>query len=138
MLIRFSVTNFKSFKERQTLSMAASKATRIDHHIMNISNKRILKGAFIFGANAGGKSNFIKAVDFAQKYILSGSEHLDFNKNHFRISPSYFSKPGVFQFDIMVHETVYSYGFAFSYQTKDILSEWLYDEDKDQCIFERN
>lgn len=138
MLIRFAVENFKSFKDRQTISMAASKATRMYEHVINVSNKRLLKGAFIFGANAGGKSNLIKAIDFARKYILFGSDCLDFSKNHFRLSAESFSQPGSFQFDIMINETAYSYGFAFSYITKDIVAEWLYDIDKDKCIFERN
>ena len=65
MLIRFAVENFLSFKDRAEFSMMAGKITRHGDHIALCSHKRVLKGAFLFGANAGGKTNFIRAAAFA-------------------------------------------------------------------------
>ena len=62
MLIGFSVSNYKSFNESQSISFLASKITRHKMHISNIANRRILKSGMIFGANAGGKSNLVKGV----------------------------------------------------------------------------
>ena len=77
MLIRFAVENFLSFKDRQIFSMVAAKHTRHHEHIADVEGKRILKGSFLFGANASGKSNFIKAVGFAKKLVYSGLSGLD-------------------------------------------------------------
>lgn len=43
MLIGFSVSNYKSFKEPQKISFVASKITRHKEHITVKNNKRILK-----------------------------------------------------------------------------------------------
>lgn len=138
MLLRFSVENFLSFKEKIEFSMAASKITRLREHTIQIGDKRILKGGFIFGANASGKSNFIKAIDFARNIVVKGLVNTDFNKKHFRICQDNYRKPGVFQFDIVINEIVYSYGFAVSYVTKEIVDEWLYKiSSNEQCIFNR-
>lgn len=138
MLIRFSVENFMSFNTMESFSMAASKVTRMKNHIKIINDKRILKGGLIFGANASGKTNFIKAIEFASKVILNGSESMDFSKKHFRINKGNFSLPGVFQFDFILNENSYSYGFAISYINKEIVSEWLYKIGSNEvCIFER-
>lgn len=125
MLVRFSVENFMSFNETVSFSMAASKVTRMKDHIITINDKKILKGGYIFGPNASGKSNLIKAMKFAKKIILSGCDGVDFNKKHFRINNDNFHKPGVFQFDIMIKGVAYSYGFAISYNDKEIIAEWL-------------
>jgi len=65
-IIQFSVRNFKTFKERASLSLVASnydKETREDDNISgdDIINLRLLKSAVIYGANASGKSKFIEA-----------------------------------------------------------------------------
>lgn len=139
MLIRFSVENFLSFKERQAFSMAAGKQSRHSNHIVNVNGQRILKGGYIFGANAAGKSNFIKAIAFAQTVIIKGLNNIVFDKLHFRIDPSYAEKPGVFQFDILAGDSFYSYGFALNYSNTVFESEWLYRINKgsEENIFER-
>ena len=43
MLVRFSVENYRSFKELQVFSMAAGKHTRHSEHVVNVNGKRILK-----------------------------------------------------------------------------------------------
>ena len=62
MFIGFSVSNFLSFKTTQTMSMIASKVARHKQHILMGNGKKVLKTGLIYGANAGGKSNFIKAI----------------------------------------------------------------------------
>ena len=73
MLIRFSVENFMSFKQQQVFSMAAGKGSRHPSHVVLANNNRLLKSSFIFGANAAGKSNFIHAVDFMRRIVISGA-----------------------------------------------------------------
>lgn len=139
-LIRFSVENFLSFKKTTEFSMVASKMTRHSGHVVNCKDKRILKGAYIFGANASGKTNLIKAVAFASSIVIQGLENISLDKKYFRIDPSCKNKPGVFQFDIFANGQFYSYGFALSYLDASIEEEWLYriDNDKEYCVFLRS
>ena len=64
MLIEFQVTNFRSFKEKQILSMVASNAKDIDTSIINVNlgtyKLKLLRTAVIYGANASGKTNIFK------------------------------------------------------------------------------
>lgn len=140
MLIRFSVENYLSFNKRQVFSMAAGKHTRHKSHLMVVNGKRILKGAVLYGANAAGKSNLIKAISFGKKIALRGISNTNTINSHFRIDATAINRPGVFQYDIVSNGHFYSYGFAISYTKNIFLSEWLYlcDDDKEICIFERN
>lgn len=142
MFIGFSVSNFLSFKDTQTMSMMASKVARHKEHILNGNGKKILKTGLIYGANAGGKSNFIKAIDFSRDIILNGLEEVDLTKKYFRISNDGYKKPGVFEYRLLTESgKEYSYGIVISYMKKEILSEWLVRIEKsgsETCIFNRD
>lgn len=140
MLIRFAVENYRSFKTRQVFSMAAGKYTRHKSHLIVINGKRLLKGAVLYGANAAGKSNLIKAINFGKNIALRGTKNTITINRHFRIDPSAINDPGVFQYDIVSNGHFYSYGFAISYTKNTFCSEWLYlcDDGKEICIFDRN
>ncbi len=139
MLVRFAVENFLSFKDTTEFNMSAGKITRHNTHVTQRSGKRILKGGFLFGANASGKTNFIRAIAFAKSIIVKGLPNVSCDKKHFRIDNSYRNKPGVFQFDIFSGNHFYSYGFAISYTNIKIEEEWLYQVDaNDKCIFLRS
>ncbi len=141
MLIGFSVQNFMSFKDITDFSMLATKVKRHKDHIVMCNDKAFLKGGFIFGANASGKSNLIKAIAFAKNIALNGINFYDFYKKYFRGDESFKDKACFFQFDFYINKHFYSYGFAISYKTLSIETEFLYglyDEDKEQCIFNRN
>ncbi len=116
MLISFSVTNWKSFKETTTLSMVAGKETQHAGHIQYIPEYKlnVLPIAVVFGSNASGKSNLVKALDFASELVRS----TNFDPNtlididYFRLDRSYASKPCVFDFTISLNETLYQYHFS--------------------------
>lgn len=57
------------------------------------NGKKVLKTGLIYGANAGGKSNFIKAIDFSRDIILEGLEQVDLNKKYFRVDTSNYKVP---------------------------------------------
>ena len=108
MLIRFSVENFLSFKGLTEFSMVAGKMTRHSGHIATCNNKRMLKGAFIFGANASGKTNLIRAIAFARILFLMASQILIVTKNIFELtgatkSALVFSNLTFFRKDIFIH-----------------------------------
>ena len=73
MLLRFSVENFKSIQSRQQLSMLPSKVSRHPEHVISATSRNdlaALKTAVIYGANASGKSNLIKAMRHAQRAMM--------------------------------------------------------------------
>lgn len=77
MLIEFSVANFRSFRERQTLSMVAAprlhKRENIFRlHLQGEKKLELLKVAVVYGPNASGKSNFLKALNAVTK--IAGRE----------------------------------------------------------------
>ena len=140
MLIRFAVENYNSFKEQQVFSMAAGKQTRHSSHCFTVDGKRLLKSSFFFGANASGKSNFVRALDFMRRVTIMGSRAMRYDDRFFRIDPVCKEKPGVFQIDFVAEQTVFSYGFAINYLTHEFCAEWLYridSSEKETCIFER-
>ena len=139
MLIRFSVENYRSFNERQIFSMAAGKHTRHKEQLVVVNGKRLLKAGVIFGANASGKSNLIKAVNFGKNIALNGVKKSITSNRHFRIDPDGINRPGIFQYDFISNGHIYSYGFAISYIKNIFLAEWLYlcDDNKEVCIFDR-
>ena len=136
MLIRFSVENYRSFNERQVFSMAAGKHTRHKEQLIVTNGKRLLKAGVIFGANAAGKSNLVKAINIGKNIALRGVKSI--MNRHFRIDPMAINRPGIFQYDFVSNGHIYSYGFAISYSKAIFLSEWLYlCDDKEVCIFDR-
>jgi hypothetical protein len=72
MLIEFSVANFRSFRERQTLSMVATPRLRKRENVFKpeLTGEKfpdLLKVAVIYGPNASGKSNLLKALSVVQE-----------------------------------------------------------------------
>ncbi len=81
MILEFEVENFRSIKERQVFSMIAesskSKSHNVFEHTLASGEKlRLLKAAVIYGANASGKSNFIKAL-IALKRLINEPQPID-------------------------------------------------------------
>ena len=140
MLIRFSVENFLSIKDRQTFSMIPGKGTlKSDHRTKPIKGVSVLKSAVIFGANASGKSNIIKAIDFGRKLVLRGikpDQNIDFQ--NFRLDTEFINKDSRIEYEIQHRNKNYAYGFVFN--KNEIIEEWLYEISKTQDlkIFERN
>lgn len=140
MLVSFSVRNYRSFGEEVTLNMVASNKLS-DHpkHLVPIgkSGKNLVRSAVLYGANAAGKSNLIKAMAFAQKLVKASENSLPAVES-FRFSPDLMNEPSSFEFRFLVHERVFIYGFDVS--SRKIFSEWLalVDGEDEPTIFERD
>lgn len=126
MLISFSVSNFRSFGEEVTLDMIAStKLTDHTDHLIQIdkTDKHVVRTAMLYGPNAAGKSNLIKAMDYAQTLICSGSQSHHAGPEPFRFDRSTAAKPSSFEFRFMVGDEVFTYGFDVG--RRGIVGEWL-------------
>ncbi|HEB03870.1 MAG TPA: hypothetical protein ENI10_04655, partial [Halomonas sp.] len=140
MLKRFSVANFSSFNEEQTLDLTAGSTRVLSDHVIDFGSTRLLKTGVIYGANASGKSNLIKAIDFARQIIVVGMDKTDTYKKHFRLKKNNANIPTKFEFEVQVDSKFYSYSFSCILALGKITEEWLYEIgiNAPRKIFERN
>ncbi len=124
MLINFSVENFRSFGAEQTLNLiSSSKLQGHDDHLNPIGDtgKAVLRVGVVYGANAAGKSNLVRAILFAQRLIVGAGRTRQIALSHFRLAKE--RKPSSFEFRFFTGETIYTYGFSIN--QKEVLEEWL-------------
>ena len=139
MLIRFSVKNFLSFSDRQTLDMTAvntCKERSVDNCV-DFCGKTLLKSVVVYGANASGKSNLIHAFNFFCNFILSSSKD-SMSSETIRVKPFLLNqwcrqKPSEFEIEFFIDQTIVRYGFHAT--EEKIVQEWLYEQD--QTVFKR-
>jgi AAA15 family ATPase/GTPase len=78
MILEFKVENFRSIKEEQVFSFVAETTKSKADNVFKVnlpknSSVRLLKSAVIYGANASGKSNFLKAIATLKKLVTDSS-----------------------------------------------------------------
>lgn len=128
MLVQVIIENFLSFRDETTFSLlgANSDVSHLAHLAVDVAGKgkSLLPVAAIYGANAAGKSNLIKAIDFAQDLIVEGTRSgKAIPVPTFKLG-DYSKKPSKFEFIFTYGNALYSYGFTFN--SGQILEEWLY------------
>lgn len=130
MLLAFSIENFRSIRDLQTLSMAES---RLDHHLewsnlIEAGGRRLVKTAAIFGPNASGKSNVLRAMIWLRQFVLTSSkegqagEQID--AQPFRLSAAKEKAPCHFEIEFFLDGFEYRYGCDVT--AKQVDSEWLF------------
>jgi uncharacterized protein len=143
MLIQLTIENFLSFRDEVTFSMVGVSSDRqhADRLIEDAAGKgrAVVPIAAIYGANASGKSNLIKALGFAKDLILEGTRsNRSIPVSTFKLG-DYSKKPSKFEFIFTHQEVRYSYGFKLN--REQILEEWLHaipaGKKKEVMYFER-
>lgn len=129
MLIRFRTSNFLSFNQEQELSMIAGNTKKKENHLIDENNLKLLKFSAIYGANASGKSNLLKAINFSKNIILGGIK-VNFANLYCRIKDSNKNKISSFEYEIKINNRFYAYGFDLMLSKNSIQAEWLYELDK--------
>ncbi|HQC27521.1 MAG TPA: ATP-binding protein [Treponemataceae bacterium] len=135
MIQELSITNTLSIKTKQTISFEASKNTKEDAvHYIDIGSTRLLKLAAIYGSNASGKTNFLKAVNFYFRFMLYAFSDLK-PKEGISFIPFLFDSktlqaPGVF--DIVFFYDSIKYEYHLSLDAKCVHTESLYYSPKGQ------
>mgnify|MGYP002564190083 CR=1 FL=1 len=135
MILEFCVSNYLSIKDELKISFVATALKDVltesnDMITVPDTGLFVLRSAVIYGANASGKSNFVRALDFMRRVTIMGSRAMRYDDRFFRIDPVCKEKPGVFQIDFVAEQTVFSYGFAINYLTHEFCAEWLYRRKK--------
>jgi AAA15 family ATPase/GTPase len=108
MLIEFRVANFRSFRERQVLSMVAgSSAEHRDTHTLEAPGSekaiRVLASAALYGPNAAGKTNLLKALQCMQTIVVNSAT----------APPTAPLAYAPFKFDIMTHNSPTEFEIVF-------------------------
>lgn len=146
MLVEFTVGNFKTFRERASLSLTASNYYKEENEETNVIlaekfGLKILRSAVIFGANATGKSKFLEALGLMRTMALhsfrrtqSGDE---IKVEPFALDTESETLPTYFEILFLQNEVLYRYGFVAD--KRSIHSEWLSvrDQRKEVEIFSR-
>ena len=146
MLLEFNVTNFRSIKQKQTLSLLKTRKNELENNFTTISLSTgktldVLNSAAIYGANASGKSNLVLALQ-TMFSIIEQSTSYQKNQGVLGIEPFLLStetqnQPTEFELDFIDNGVRFVYGFS---ATKEkIIDEWLYQYPKGhpQVLIER-
>ena len=146
MLLDFRVKNFRSLRDEQTLSLVAAKDKSLQ--VLNTMPSGIkaaptlLRSVAIYGANAGGKSNLIKALQYMRAVVAESASVMQpdqtFNIQPFRLDALSVAQPTEFDVSFVLDGVRHQYGFELTAQR--VTREYLlvYKAFKPQQWFERN
>ncbi len=137
MIIRATLENIYSFNDETSISFVAGKGTVHPTHVSRAQKRddiSTLKVGVLYGANASGKSNVIKAVDLLQQIARGSFPSRDFEpfKLVHPINP--ISK---LEIEFKTAGRYFAYGMEFS--LSGLKEEWLYEINSrsDKLIFTR-
>ena len=131
MILKIEFGNFFSIRDKIRIDFRAANinttlARELRHNVMDWNGVPVLKAIGLFGPNASGKSNIVKAIHFCCRMILDS--HLYNEGTVFNFEPFKFDgwqeKPSCFLIDFVCDNVEYEYSFELT-KTK-ILSESLY------------
>ncbi len=145
MLIEFTVKNFRSFKDEARLTMLPEKKIKDNSEFLietGVAQVPLLqKIAVIYGANASGKSNLLKAMGTMRYMVINSARTIKDEKikvDPFKLSSKTSQEPTSFSVQFIAQGVRYHYGFA--YNAERITDEFLdaYPLGKKQTWFERH
>lgn len=133
MVIDFSVENFRSIKELQTLSLEARSVQPryhwLEDNVVSVSERQnVLRSKVVYGANASGKSNLVMALSFFNiAVVLSANAETDVMAEiePFAFDASCLNEPSFFEMRLFCGTTLYRYGFLASAK-EGVVAEWLF------------
>ena len=143
MLIELSISNFFSFRDEQTISMVATTKLRKRENtfapeVENEKLPKLLKVAAIYGPNASGKSNLIKALELVGKFAArepANSEELPVSP--FRFDAALVNQPSRITLHFVAKKTRYEFNLAAT--SERITEEKLtaYPKGKEVLLYSR-
>jgi hypothetical protein len=143
MLLRFHFSNFRSFKEEQEFTLVAEMfgdSPEIVRHPPAIK-EGLLPLAAIYGANASGKTNVIRALQFMSEAVKSSYRLWEpdgpIPRDPFLGDEESARAPSEFVVDLLLNDVRHQYGFRLD--SERVLEEWLhvYPKGKKQTWFHR-
>ncbi len=144
MLVQFKVANYRSFREPQTLSMVANSAKEhIDTHTLDSGIPelgRLLRSVAVYGPNAAGKTNLLRAMQFMQNLVVNSATVPPTTKlPHDPFKLSAISRDSLTDFEVTFIQDTVRYEYGFSLGPARIDNEWLiaYPQGRARKLFER-
>lgn len=142
MLLQFSVENVLSFKDRAVLSMVAAEGVEhTEEQVVRLPglDLPVLKIAAIYGANASGKSNLVRALSVLRRLVVEGVRpNQPLGQMGFKLSAESRARPSCFGVDLFLAGERWSYGIEVS--PVRVEAEWLLrigTDGVEQTVFER-
>ncbi|MEO5728545.1 MAG: AAA family ATPase, partial [Byssovorax sp.] len=141
MLIDFSVENYRSIADKQTLSLVASKhrSDAKGQAAVECSGfkHQLLTSAVIYGANGSGKSNILRALNDFQQLVTHSSGNRRHNVQPYLLDPALAETPTRFEVSFLLEGVRFQYGF--SVDSDRVYEEWLlaYPRRTTQVWFDR-
>ena len=133
MILEFCVTNYLSIKDELKLSFVASTlkenlSETNDTIPLSDTGMSIVRSAVIYGANASGKSNVLKALNFYKRFIIDSFKNSQAGESieveNFRLNSTTVNEPTTMEATFSDGDTIYRYGFEVT--DKAVCTEWLY------------
>ena len=131
MLIEFSVSNWRSVKESQTLSLVLAKGGELaDSNGFTPTTSvttTLLRSAAIYGPNASGKSNFLRGMSTMKKMVMDSAKGQRGDSNPvvpFMLDSATEKSPSEFEAIFIAEGVRYQYGFSAT--AEHICEEWLF------------
>lgn len=134
MLLRFRCRNFRSIREEQEFSMVAvaTRTNERNHVLLNtpLKNLKALRCTALYGANASGKSNVLRAMARFSSIVANSQRKWEPTGeipswDPFELDDHSRNAETSFEIDFILKSAVYNYGFRF---TKSVfVEEWLID-----------
>jgi len=133
MLLAFRSENVRSFRDALELSLLATALAKkgVPHEVPWRAGGRpiqVLPAVGVFGANASGKSNLLRAIADMRDLVLGSFRHADpsggIRRTAFRLDPSRKGAPSRFEVDLVLHGIRHEYGFVID--DERVLEEWAY------------
>ena len=135
MLLEFSFANFLSFRDKVTISMVATalkdRKADIGDATFGVGEDTAIslnRCCTLFGANASGKSNVVKALAFFKWFTMNSSKDVQAGEEipvrNYALSSVSAAEPSLFEIMLFADGNTYRYGFEVN--TKEVCREWLY------------
>lgn len=135
MIVQFSMKNVLSFKDEVVLDMRSIPAYKEhSYNLMELpSEDKLLRVAAIYGANASGKSNLCRGMWMFQNIVMRSMNAVENTENkileQFYRPFAFEDKPGYSEYQIVLSDDEAEYRYGFEFNSKQIVSEWLYRRD---------
>ncbi|MFB9239948.1 ATP/GTP-binding protein [Plantactinospora siamensis] len=138
MLLSFSFTNHRSFRDEQQLNLTPA----YPNTEVSAGRDAAVRVVGIFGANASGKSNCLHALAFMRRLAIRSDREVEpgfgLVRDPFRLSMDASDAPSRYVVDLLLGGVRHTYGFALD--DERVLEEWLYQypHNRKRTVFDRD
>lgn len=126
MLVRFSVENFLSFNEKAEFSMIPSLQKNNSNSLIKNEVINLLRFGVVFGANAAGKSNLVKALGIVFELLGKGGLKPSMRSYYSKVSEKNKTLPSRFEYVFFSNNKIYIYELYIRFDDLKLISESYY------------